>query len=132
MIAATSDSHITTTNFNHRGTFMTCLAEPFRSATRSSEEGVSDADESAEDGRLSTLRCGGWFGFFVHVQGRELLDSADFEKTWFILMSFVVFIIPFRTDTSVGGESVVTFEELVVHPEKSTRSGDNRILVFMF
>jgi hypothetical protein len=29
-----------------------------------SEDGVSDAEESSEDGRLPALRCGGWIGFF--------------------------------------------------------------------
>src|SRR5688572_30468832 len=27
-----------------------------------SEDGVSDADESPDNGRLPALRCGGWFG----------------------------------------------------------------------
>jgi hypothetical protein len=29
-----------------------------------SEDEISDADESAENGRLPALRCGGWFGSF--------------------------------------------------------------------
>ena len=37
-----------------------------------SEDGVTDADESCEDGRLPALRCGDWFGsFFIPLMTRR-------------------------------------------------------------
>ncbi len=42
-----------------------------------SEDGVSDAGESPEDGRLPALRCGGWIGaFFSTVLHRPIIQNA--------------------------------------------------------